>query len=107
MREFLEVYEYGDNTDFSGTYLRDNFLIEDLSGVWMKFADLRKADLEGVCLRGSNLEGADLREANLSEADLSGAYLRGAYLSRADLREIIWDSDTIWPDGFEPPPSAP
>ncbi|WP_063058932.1 pentapeptide repeat-containing protein [Nocardia sienata] len=64
-------------------------------------ADLFYADLESAFLTGANLTRADLHSANLTKADLSGADLSGA-----DLTGIIYDSNTRWPEGFVPPPSA-
>ena len=43
------------------------------------------ADLTGAYLRGADLSGANLYDADLSGADLSGANLYGAYLRGADL----------------------
>ena len=77
--------------DLSGAYLRGaNLRGADLSGAYLRNADLRGADLSGAYLRNANLRGADLSGADLSGAYLSGAYLRnanlrGAYLSGADL----------------------
>ena len=51
-------------------------------------ADLDRAYLSGVNLRGTNLRGAYLRGANLGWANLSGA---------------IWNSETVFPEGFEIP----
>ena len=61
-------------------------------------ANLSGADLTGADLSLAYLTRADLRGADLTGADLSLAYLSGAYLSWA-----IWNEDTSWPDGFEPP----
>ncbi|AKL72414.1 pentapeptide repeat protein [Actinobacteria bacterium IMCC26256] len=65
----------------------------------------------GVNLRDANLTSSDLRGADLSCANLYGATLRSATLrdvnlESANLSEIIWDSDTICPEGFTPPQSA-
>jgi len=63
----------------------------DLSGVYLKGADLIDANLMRVNLSGANLSGAiligaDLNGANLSGVNLSKANLSGAYLNEADLR---------------------
>ena len=58
----------------------------DLSGAYLRGANLSGADLRGAYLSDADLSGANLRGAYLSGADLSGAYLRGADLSGADLR---------------------
>jgi uncharacterized protein YjbI with pentapeptide repeats len=70
--------------DFGGANLSE----ADLSG-----ADLRRALLIGAILSGANLSGADLRRAFLVEADLSGAKF-----SNTDLAEVIWSSNTVWPE---------
>ena len=92
-----------------------------LSGVNLKEINfsgsiLTNADLVGADLTGANLSGTDLRGANLTGANLTGADLTGAYLSRADLRGAnlsstnlldtqfkvtIYDSKTIFPEGFD------
>ena len=74
----------------------DSLRLANLSGAYLRGADLSgacllEANLSGAYLSGADLSGAYLLEANLSgacllEADLSGAYLRGANLSGADLR---------------------
>ena len=73
----------------------------DLRGVNLSGADLRGVDLSGANLREANLSEADLSEADLREANLSGADLRRANLSGADLREASYDTETLWPEGFD------
>ena len=89
--------------DLSGAYLRRADLRRaNLSGAFLRKADLTETGLSEVSFRSADLRGADLKRADLkradfTEADLSGAYLRkadltetdlkGAYLSRADLTE--------------------
>jgi|SRR5579859_1620052 len=63
---------------------------DDLGGVALSGANLKKADLSGANLGGAdlsraNLDGADLSQAYLSQANLSGASLIEADLHRADL----------------------
>ena len=64
--------------NLSGCYLRN----ADMSGY-----DLSMADLSGACLIDANLSGVNLYGADLTEADLSGACLKGADLREANLRE--------------------
>ena len=69
-------------------------------------AFLRRANLFGADLSWSHLSEADLSGANLGEADLSGtnlgeADLSGAELFGAVLRWAKYDSQTIWPYGFD------
>ena len=51
----------------------------------------------------ANLRDAKLRGANLISADLSKANLRGTKLSGADLSGVIWNGETVFPEGFEIP----
>ena len=59
----------------------------NLSGAYLRIANLRKADLNGANLSGAYLNDADLRNANLNGANLSGADLRGADLSDVKYNE--------------------
>lgn len=52
----------------------------DLSGVRLDGSNLHRANLTGANLSGSTLKGCDLRGVNLSGADLSGCNLTGAKL---------------------------
>ncbi|WP_392476213.1 pentapeptide repeat-containing protein [Nostoc sp. C110] len=79
---------YGIIPDLSGAYLREaNLIGAYLSRADLREADLREANLSKADLRDANLIGAYLSRADLSKADLREANLIGAYLSRADLRE--------------------
>ncbi|OBI22006.1 hypothetical protein A5712_13905 [Mycobacterium sp. E2327] len=71
-----------------------------LSFAWMLRAGLGKADLRGAHMAEAHMANADLSSANLCSADLSGADLSGA-----NLTDIVYDDKTIWPSGFQPPPS--
>jgi uncharacterized protein YjbI with pentapeptide repeats len=59
------------------------------------------AELQRAYLTGAYLTGADLREARLQGADLTRADLRDA-----DLTGAVYDAETKWPSGFEPPETA-
>ncbi len=101
-----------------GAHLRGaNLSVANLSGAYLIGANLYRANLSGAYLIGANLYRANLSGANLIGANLSGAYLyradlRGADLYRADLRgaNLIganlsgakFDSNTIFPEGFNP-----
>ncbi|NUT42175.1 MAG: pentapeptide repeat-containing protein [Thermoactinospora sp.] len=73
--------------------LRDAVLI----GVIAEGADLRATDLSKADMRRANLRGA-----RLDYSDLRGAELGGAVLTGASLRRVVFDENTVWPDGFEP-----
>ena len=51
-------------------------------------------------------EGANLRNANLQWAALIGADLRDANLSGVKYGQNEWGENTVWPSGFNPPPSS-
>jgi len=73
----------------------------------LRSADLRGADLVETSLQETNLEGAILSYARMRKADLRGANLTNAKLDSADLRNAIltktkFNSNTVWPDGFDP-----
>ncbi len=104
--------------DEPGTEIRLSDL--DLRGASLRgghFANarFRRTHLEGASLEGVHLEGAKLRDAhlaganlgpddehNLDGAHLEGACLPGAILTEATLAGTIYDSNTIWPAGFDP-----
>jgi uncharacterized protein YjbI with pentapeptide repeats len=67
--------------DLSGTYLREANLMDFI----LKAANLNGAHLEGANLEEAHLEGANLEEAHLEGASLEYAYLREAYLRDAHL----------------------
>ncbi len=67
--------------NFQGTDLTD----QNLSGIYLKQAQLMDANLSGVNLGGACLHSADLTDVNLSSANLVGADLGAANLSYADL----------------------
>lgn len=71
-------------------------------------ADLTAADLRYAYLVNANLTGADLAFARLGGAALNGSDLSTATLPSdpRDLAGIYYDDDTIWPEGFQPPPPA-
>jgi uncharacterized protein YjbI with pentapeptide repeats len=74
----------------------------DYSGRNLSRQDFSGAYLSGAYLIGAYLIGADLTEADLTGARLSGARLSGADLIGARLSGAIADSETIFPDGFDP-----
>jgi Pentapeptide repeats (8 copies) len=89
----------------------------DLTGAHLEEATLTEADLAEATLTGAHLEGATLTKAILFEATLTGAILVGANLTGADLTgtdlteatlfeasltDSVYDSETRWPDGFDP-----
>jgi len=64
-------------------------------------ADLREADLRGAKLTGA-FRGADLTGADLTGADLTVADLTVANLTKVKLNGAFADTDTQWPEGFDP-----
>lgn len=73
--------------------------------------NLCRADLTGADLRSSYLVNANLAGADLTSTQLQGAALNGSDLSATTLpsdakylQNIYYDDNTIWPEGFQPPP---
>lgn len=114
-------------TDFSGANLSGANLYQanfecagfreaNLQGVDLREAELMDATLEDADLRDANLQGiglvkVNLSKANLSRVNLSKACLQKANLSGADLSGVRfdgteYDDETVWPEGFHPPPEA-
>jgi BTB/POZ domain-containing protein KCTD9 len=90
------------DADLIGADLTDAMLI----GTNLVRANLGCTNLTRAFLTEANLSGATLIKTNLSGAcladvNLSGAVLRGTNLSGASLKDSIYDSKTIWPDGFD------
>jgi hypothetical protein len=104
-----------DGADLSEVHLRRARLIST-SGeehVSLKEAILREANLIEADLRGADLTAAKLRDASLRDADLGvpektkqAADLRGADLTGANLRDARYDSETSWPENFDPSSSG-
>jgi hypothetical protein len=86
--------------------IRTRLTAADLTGAILAEAKLGGADVRRAYLSGAVLTGAKLSDADLSGADLSGADLTGATLLRTKLRRTVYDDETMWPEGFEPPSSA-
>ena len=80
-----------EKVNLSGAYLRR----ADLSDAYLSGADLRRANLSGADLSGADLSDANLIGANLSDADLSDADLIGANLSGAYLKGAIGNAKKI------------
>jgi hypothetical protein len=85
---------------------------------YLQGANLCHADLTGTNFRLAYLANANLTGVNLIFTQLRGAVLNGSDLSGATLPSdvtgpdnplagIYYDDNTVWPNGFHPPPSAP
>jgi uncharacterized protein YjbI with pentapeptide repeats len=81
----------------------------------MKGACLKGVDFDnsGETKRPADLRGANLKDADLGvsektkkAADLRGADLTGANLTGANLRDARYDSETSWPENFNPSASG-
>lgn len=72
-----------------------------LAGANLTYANLAGADLTRADLTGADLARADLTGAKLVGAYLSGANLIGADLKDVDLRGVVQNVTTRWPDGFK------
>jgi uncharacterized protein YjbI with pentapeptide repeats len=89
-----------------GTLKRAYLVGASLQGAELAYADLREACLLRAKLQGAWLGHTKLQGADLERAKLQGANLEGAKLQGVDLREAEHNDDTIWPEGFTPPPEA-
>lgn len=74
---------------------------------WMPPEEMRPSmcdnaniDARGADFRTSQLQGKDLSNALLCRADIRGADLTGVSLENADLKMACYDSETVWPEGF-------
>ncbi len=78
-----------------------------LQGANLCHAILTGANLQGSFLINANFTGADLTDARLQWANLNGADLSAATLpsDASYLEGIYYDDNTVWPEGFQPPPS--
>ncbi|MBT7095797.1 DUF4440 domain-containing protein, partial [Candidatus Poribacteria bacterium] len=98
----MEGAVHDESTVFPGSF--------DPSGLGMHFlapgADLARTDLNGFDFRGEDLSGADLSRSNLVGSDLRGADLDGADLTGTRIRTTLYDAETRFPQGFDPPTSG-
>jgi hypothetical protein len=112
--------------DLSAVNLREaQLMIMDMEKAKLVRVDLAEANLavvgmKGVDLREANLVGANLVMVDLRDADLRGTVMKGidpkarsfaeversspvmAELTQVKLRGAKYDSETKWPDGFDP-----
>jgi len=78
----------------------------DFSHADLRHAQLLEAHLCGGKFNHANLQDADLGETDLAHGDLRGTDFRSTDLRTANLVRVVYDSDTRWPPGFQPPPPA-
>ena len=111
------------NASFANANLRNaifDFAIlnsSNMSNAALMNAALTCAEMEGVDLSGANAVGAVFAGANLAMSNLKsvgvrgacfkGANLCGAYfvvehIEESDLSGSKYDSETVWPSGFNP-----
>jgi Pentapeptide repeats (8 copies) len=79
----------------------------DLRGALLDNLDCRTKDrpytnFERADFRGASLQKAQFGRANLRGARLEKAVLAGAQLGLADLQEATYNSETVFPAGFDP-----
>ena len=86
-----EAYLHG--AGLIGTHLKGSSLI----GADLSAADLTKANLENV-----DMTSADLRNAWFKNANLCGTILSGANIKKAVFQGAQYNSNTKWPEGFDP-----
>ncbi len=73
-----------------------------LPGANLQGVQLPSAQLPSANLQSANLQAANLQSANLHGANLQSANLQSANLQSANLQVATYDSNTRWPDGFDP-----
>ena len=84
--------------DYSHQHLVVDATNTDLSGANFTRATM----LPGSIFVHAKLIGADLTDANFSKVNLWNADLSGADLSGTLLKGAVFNSETKWPDGFDP-----
>jgi len=74
----------------------------NLDAAIFNFAGLANANLAFAYLYSASLTDADLAGADLNHANLESADLSGADLTGADLTDASYDTETLFPAGFDP-----
>ncbi len=83
--------------------LQDAWLPEiNLSGTYMLHGNLKNVNLKRANLAGAHLTNTDLQGANLQSANLQSANLQSADLSNTQLTGAKYNSQTVFPDKFDP-----
>lgn len=85
--------------NLSGANLSRASLSPDIN---LNGANLTATNLSGADLRAARLMNMDLSYANLSNANLLGANLEGANLQNVKLQEALYNTRTVFPNGFDP-----
>ncbi|MCB9763913.1 MAG: pentapeptide repeat-containing protein [Alphaproteobacteria bacterium] len=90
--------------------LERRFLGADFSRAVLLKADFTGAKLPCSVFQGAHLQGATLCGANLGSSDFRGTVFTDTQANDADicdavLKDILYDSSTVWPKCFDPPPS--
>lgn len=85
-----------------------------LSGRTFASARLSSAIFDGAVLRDCRFERAEMVGASMKAVDLAGSSFQGSDVTGVDFtgaegldrkafRDAIWDSTTLWPEGFDLP----
>lgn len=89
---------YASGAVFDKANIAKAFLTGDLHS-----ASFRESNLQGTIIAGNwqrtSLERANLRDATLISLDLRGVNLTEAVLQNASLENVVFDEQTILPDG--------
>jgi uncharacterized protein YjbI with pentapeptide repeats len=90
--------------DFSGSEIYwGNFFMSNCEGCLFRKARLQGACLDSVNFRAADFSGACISHDNLlSPSTLLGADFSGAFLDDAKMSGCEYNSDTIFPEGFDP-----
>ena len=97
-----------ENTNFSATNLSSahlsyaNISNSNLTNTNLYSADMYFTNFSNSILQNANLSYSDMYYSNLKNANLLNADLSGALLIGVNFSGAIFNSDTIFPDGFNP-----
>lgn len=102
---FTDTTFRSSNLDASLTNVRmDNVTMENVIAPTIQTENLVVVggDFSGTSFYRADFRGAQFSDAVLSGCDLRGALFLGATLENVAMDGAIYDSETVWPLGFEP-----
>lgn len=92
-----------EGASFQGCNL-ENSVFRDVNLKMANFtnANLYFVEMENINLEGANFTNAKLILTNLKNSNLKGAILTGSGIETAELEGATYNSETIFPEGFDP-----
>ncbi|MDC3336189.1 SUMF1/EgtB/PvdO family nonheme iron enzyme, partial [Opitutales bacterium] len=107
--DFLNSGAWGPGVDFSDQYLQLKALGKDLAGANLSGTSFTwDSEFDSTSLKNADLTEGNFSGLNFSSSNLSGAKLDGANFTGATFNQdtnftgAMYNSATIWPDGFDP-----